>query len=113
MEVFSPFLWKWMLIYGPIIVVGQSCWIPGLRTTSVPQASLISSFTPITAVIAAYLILGQAPTLAQYIGGFVILIGIIVSQLSFLQKSSRQSSDDVISANKLQEVESEVGFKGI
>ncbi|NJN11214.1 MAG: DMT family transporter [Richelia sp. RM2_1_2] len=115
MDVFSPFLWKWMLIYGPlIVVVGQSCWIAGLRATSVPQASLIGSFTPIAAVIAAYLILGKIPTLAQYIGGFVILIGIIFSQLSFLKKSFRQSSDDVInSPQKLQKVENEVGFKGI
>ncbi|MBE9213478.1 DMT family transporter [Plectonema cf. radiosum LEGE 06105] len=115
MDVFSPFLWKWMLIYGPVIVViGQSCWITGLRATSVTQASLIGSFTPIAAVIAAYLILGQAPNLAQYIGGFVILIGIIFSQLGILQKLSSQSSNDLKnSPTKLQELESEVGFKGI
>lgn len=115
MDVLSPFLWKWMLIYGPVIVVvGQSCWIAGLRTTSVSQASLIGSFTPIAAVIAAYLILGQVPTLAQYVGGFVILIGILFSQLGILRKPSRQSSDDgTNSPNKLREVESKVGFKGI
>lgn len=115
MDVFSPFLWKWMLIYGPVIVVvGQSCWIAGLRATSVSQASLIGSFTPVAAVIAAYFILGQVPTLAQYIGGFVILIGIVLSQLGILRKPSRQSyNDDINSPKKLREVESEVGFKGI
>ncbi|MEA5594621.1 DMT family transporter [Rivularia sp. UHCC 0363] len=115
MDVFSPFLWKWMLIYGPVIVVvGQSCWIAGLRATSIPQASLIGSFTPIVAVIAAYLILGQAPNLAQYIGGFVILVGIVLSQLSIFPKPSHQGSESrTNSPNKLQEVESEVGFKGI
>ncbi len=115
MDAFSPFLWQWMLIYGPVIVVvGQSSWIAGLRATSVSQASLIGSFTPVAAVIASYLILREAPTLAQYTGGFVILIGIIFSQLGILRKTSRQGSDTgTNSPGKLQEVESEVGFKGI
>lgn len=91
MDVFSPFLWKWMLIYGPVIVVvGQSCWIAGLRATSVSQASLIGSFTPVAAVIAAYLILGETPTFAQYIGGAVIFIGIVFSQFGILQQQSLQ-----------------------
>lgn len=115
MDVFSPFLWKWMLIYGPVIVVvGQSCWIAGLRATSVSQASLIGSFTPVAAVIASYLILGQAPTLAQYVGGAVIFLGIILSQFGILQKQSRHNAISRLnSAEKLREVESEVGFKGM
>lgn len=32
MAVFSPFLWKWMLVYGTIIVVvGQSFWLTGFK----------------------------------------------------------------------------------
>lgn len=115
MDVFSPFLWKWMLIYGPVIVViGQSCWIAGLRATSISQASLIGSFTPVAAVIASYLILGEAPNLAQYVGGVVIFIGIILSQLGILQKESRQKAiSHLSSAKTLREVEREVGFKGM
>ncbi|MBD2246441.1 DMT family transporter [Nostoc sp. FACHB-888] len=114
-DIFSPFLWKWMLIYGPIIVVvGQSCWVTGLRATSVAQASLIGSFTPIIAVVVAYLILGETPTFAQYVGGVVILLGIILSQFGISQKQSlqtQQSQNDSIA--KLKEVESEIGFKGM
>ena len=115
MEAFSPFLWQWMLIYGPVIlVVGQSSWIAGLRATTVSQASLIGSFTPVVAVIASYLILREAPTLAQYTGGFVIFIGIIFSQLGIVRKTSRLSSETGASSlDKLREIESEVGFKGI
>ncbi len=115
MDILSPFLWKWMLIYGPVIVVvGQSCWIAGLRATSVSQASLIGSFTPVTAVVAAYLILGETPTLAQYIGGAVIFIGIILSQFGINRQNSlqvQQSPND--STVKVREIESEVGFKGM
>jgi drug/metabolite transporter (DMT)-like permease len=115
MQVLSPFLWKWMLIYGPIIVVvGQSCWTAGLRATSLSQASLISSFAPVIAVIASYLILGEAPTLAQYIGGAVIFLGIIISQFGIYVRQSPQTGNlKVNHIAQLREVESEVGFKGM
>ncbi|BDA72582.1 hypothetical protein CAL7716_067480 [Calothrix sp. PCC 7716] len=114
MHVFSPFLWKWMLIYGPVIVVvGQSCWIAGLRATSISQASLIGSFTPVAAVIAAYLILGEAPTLAQYTGGAVIFIGIVISQFGISRSLTQIQQSPNNSTVKLREIESEVGFKGM
>jgi drug/metabolite transporter (DMT)-like permease len=105
MDVFAPFLWKWMLLYGPVIVVlGQSFWIQGLRRSTVSQASLVSSFTPIAGVVAAYLILGEAPTLAHYVGGGVILLGIGLSQIGTWRSRSAQTAP---------ELESKVGFKGV
>jgi drug/metabolite transporter (DMT)-like permease len=105
MDAFAPFLWQWMLIYGPVIVVlGQSCWIQGLRRSSVSQASLVSSFTPIAAILAAYLILGEAPTFAHYVGGGVILLGIGLSQIGLQRSRCAQTA---------QEIETAVGFKGI
>ncbi|WP_310834280.1 DMT family transporter [Aetokthonos hydrillicola] len=115
MEAFSPFLWKWMLIYGPVIVVlGQSSWTVGSRLTSVAQASLIGSFTPIIAVITAYLILGEAPTFAQYVGGTIVVFGIMISQFGvyrqqLLQRKNLQDN----SIAQLREVESKIGFKGM
>jgi drug/metabolite transporter (DMT)-like permease len=110
MELFSPFLWKWMLIYGPIIVVvGQSFWLSGLRVSTISQASLASSFTPIAGVIIAYLILGEIPTLAQYIGGSVVLIGIFLGQVGI----SRKASSTLNSTQNVQQIESGMGFKGI
>jgi len=82
MDVFSPFLWKWMLVYGPVIVVlGQLFWLKGLRSSTVSVSSLASSCTPVVAIVAAYLVLGEAPTLAQYIGGSLILCSIFLSQV--------------------------------
>ncbi|MEW5858933.1 MAG: DMT family transporter, partial [Cyanobacteriota bacterium] len=79
MDIFSPFLWQWMLVYGGVIVaVGQSAWFTGLKTTTASEASLASSFTPIIGIVTAYLILGEVPTLAQYIGGSVLLGGILL-----------------------------------
>jgi drug/metabolite transporter (DMT)-like permease len=109
-DIFSPFLWKWMLIYGPlIVVVGQSFWLSGLRASTVSQASLVSSFTPVAGVVAAYLILGEMPTIGQYIGGGVILIGIFLSQIGIWRKESSRLNF----TQNVQQIESGMGFKGI
>ncbi|MBH8551855.1 DMT family transporter [Nostocaceae cyanobacterium CENA357] len=115
MDVFSPFLWQWMLVYGVVIVVlGQSFWLKGLRDSTVSVASLIGSFTPIIGILAAYLILNEAPTLAQYMGGSLIFMGIFLSQLgTWYQIRRRVALDQVNSMQAQQEVETEVGFKGI
>lgn len=88
MDVFSPFLWKWMLVYGAVIVVlGQLFWLKGLRATTVSGSSLAGSFTPVVSILAAYLVLGEVPTLAQYIGGSVIIFGIFLTQVGVLTSS--------------------------
>ncbi|PMB51913.1 EamA family transporter [Fischerella thermalis CCMEE 5201] len=114
-DAFSPFLWKWMLIYGPlIVVVGQSFWIAGLRASSVSQASLASSFTPIAGIVAAYLILDEVPTFAQYVGGSVILIGIFLSQIGIWRKQSlKQAKSSRNYTQNIQQIENGTGFKGI
>lgn len=94
-------------------MVGQSFWIAGLRAASISEASLAGSFTPIAGIVSAYLILGEVPTLAQYIGGGVILIGISISQIGIWRQKSINAASQVSSTQKLQEIESSMGFKGI
>ncbi len=106
-DVFSPFLWKWMLVYGAVIVaVGQLSWFAGLRSTKASAASLASAFNPIVAILAAYLILGEAPTLAHYVGGGVILIGIGLGQIGIW----RQRSPKMV--RRMTE-EAGIGFRGV
>jgi len=86
MDVTSPFLWRWMLIYSAVIVVGgQLAWFSGLKRSSASEVSLAGAFDPIAGVLAAYLILGEVPTTAQYIGGAVILVGIVLNQIGLLK----------------------------
>ncbi len=86
-EMFSPFLWQWMLIYGGIIVVvGQSLWIKGLRESSLTVSTIISCFHPIAGMLFAYLILAELPTTLQVIGSIIVLAGLLLSQI----KSDRQ-----------------------
>ncbi len=112
MDAFSPFLWKWMLLYGTlIVVVGQSLWLTGLKKSSGSLASLVSGFNPIAAFLVAYLILGEAPTPAQLVGGGVILIGIILSQIGNWRKPAPPTN--AIKVTHRQKMETGVGFKGI
>jgi drug/metabolite transporter (DMT)-like permease len=112
--VFSPFLWQWMLVYGVVIVVlGQSFWIRGLRVATVATASLVSSFTPIVSVVAAYYILGELPTQAQYIGGSVILTGLFLSQINARYDSQPVIPERHLLQLKQMKIETGMGFRGI
>ncbi|WP_143780333.1 DMT family transporter [Leptolyngbya sp. 'hensonii'] len=114
-EAFSPFLWQWMLLYGAlIVVVGQSFWVTGLRVSTVSTVSIVGSFTPIAGILSAYLILGEAPLRAQYIGGAVILLGILLGQLGTGQKAQASATLTKVTVLETgQTLESRVGFKGI
>ncbi len=104
MNAFSPFLWKWMFLYSAVIVVlGQLFWLKGFRASTVFVSSLVGSFASVAGIVAAYLILGEAPTFAQYVGGSIILIGIFLGQVR----------GRLTSSNVAMTVESKIGFKGV
>jgi drug/metabolite transporter (DMT)-like permease len=110
-EAFSPFLWEWMLVYGAVIVaVGQLSWFAGLRGASSAQTTLASSLNPILAIVMAYLILGEVPTLAQYVGGAIILIGIVLSAIGNLQPGKPATRLSRLTPGK--QMEMAMGFKG-
>ena len=78
-DIFSPLLWQWMLLFGAVIVaLGQSFWFIGLNGSPSSKISLAGSFIPISGIAAAFFVLGEVPTLAQYIGGSIVIIGIVI-----------------------------------
>ncbi|MEM9506118.1 MAG: DMT family transporter [Cyanobacteria bacterium P01_E01_bin.35] len=102
-DVFTPILWQWMLLYGAVIVVGgQLAWFKGLQDTNAADVSLASSISPIAGIVGAFLILGEVPTMAHYIGGSVVILGIILNQIGAArQDDSTKGMDE------------QMGFKGI
>ncbi len=111
-DIASPFLWKWMLLYGGVIVVGgQLFWLTGLRHATAAETSLASSFNPVAAIAMAYLILGEVPTMAQYTGGLIILVGIFLNLIgSWREIKSRQP---LIRMTPDRQMEMVTGFKGV
>ena len=104
-DVFAPIVWQWMLLYGAVIVVGgQLAWLKGLKATSAADVSLASSISPIAGIVFAFLLLGEVPTMAHYIGGSVIILGIVLNHIGAARQ--RNSIDS-------KEMEGKVGFKGI
>ncbi len=82
-EIFSPFLWKWMLVYGGIIIViGQTFWARGFRATPVSVSAIVACFNPIAAMVFSYWILAEVPTMAQLFGGGILLLGLLLSAMA-------------------------------
>lgn len=108
-DVFAPILWPLMLVYGGAIVVGgQLLWFSGLRKTNASEVSLASSFSPLAGILAAFLILGEVPTTAQWIGGSVILIGIAINQVGV-----RRQVKQPVRKPMLKSQDMDLGFKGV
>ncbi|NEP18122.1 MAG: DMT family transporter [Leptolyngbya sp. SIO4C1] len=108
MDVASPFLWRWMLFYAAVIVVGgQSFWFSGLKRSTAGEISLATAFNPLAGVLAAFLLLGEVPTVAQYIGGGVILCGIVLNQIGVQRLNAPPPSDAAMDETE------KVLFKGV
>ena len=110
MDVGSRFLWQWMLFYAAIIVVaGQTFWFSGLKQSTASEVSFATAFNPIVGILSAFLLLGEVPTVGQYIGGIVILGGIALNQIGVqrlnLIRPSQKPSD--------KEMSESVTFKGV
>lgn len=111
-DAFAPVLWQWMVLYSAVIVVGgQLLWFSGLRQTTASEVSLANSFSPIAGLLAAYLILGEAPTVAQYLGGSVILLDIALNQIGVIKLNA--TAHPLAENSCPQAADLEVGFKGI
>lgn len=108
-EMFSPFLWQWMLVYGGIIVVvGQSLWLKGSRESSLTVSTIVSCFHPIAGIFFSYWILAEVPTMQQAIGSTILVSGLLLSQV----KSDRQK--EILASSELPHVNQDKGgFSGL
>lgn len=111
-DVASPLLWQWMLLYGIVIVViGQLCWFRGLRISTTSEVALVNSFSPVLGIVAAYWILGEQPLFAHYVGGSIVLLGLLLSQIGIWQKTSSKFYG--VGTGLIQQIAATVGFKGV
>lgn len=110
-DAFSPFLWKWMVLYGSIIVVvGQLCWFRGIQGATSAEVTLANSLNPLAAILMASIILHEVPTSAQFVGGSIMLLGVALSAIG---KHRAHGTESHLHDKDLIEMDMEVGFKGI
>jgi drug/metabolite transporter (DMT)-like permease len=110
-DVFSPFLWQWILIYSVVIVgVGQLCWINALKKSTSIDITLASAFNTVAGILCSYFIVQQAPNTAQYIGGIFILIGIVLGDVGAWIQNKKLKGKQAHSAIA---IDMESGFKGV
>lgn len=94
-DLFSPFLWQWMLVYGAIIIViGQITWFKGVKKASSADISMATALTPIAGTLFAYLILREIPNSSQIIGGIIILFGIGISLFGEIREQRRKAKHE-------------------
>ncbi len=116
-DLASPFLWQWMLVYGGIIIVsGQLAWYTGLAGARAVDVSLATSATPIAGVLGAFLILGEHPMPAHYAGGAVVVVGILIGLLGGRSKTAaaeeKLPAPPAATGSMLQS-ECRTGFRGV
>jgi len=111
-DVLSPLLWRWMLLYALVIaVIGRLCWLFGLKKSTPTELNLATLLSPILTIFMAYLILGQIPTLAQYWGLGLLIIGAGLSFIGNLYQDriNRQASK----LTSMEKMDIIPGFKGV
>ncbi len=110
-DVSAPFLWQWMVLYAAVIVVaGQSFWFNGLKRSTASEVSFATAFNPIVGIVSAFLLLGEVPTFGQYLGGVVILGGIVLNQIGVQRLNQLRRPSQRPKAKEMSEA---VSFKGI
>ena len=107
-EVGAPFLWGWMVIYALVIVViGQFAWFVGIKNAPLSTTAVANAGSPLIAIVIAFLLLGETPTHAQYVGGIVIFVGILVG----LKGNQTKQASQPLNPGKLLSLIP--GFKGL
>jgi drug/metabolite transporter (DMT)-like permease len=67
-------------VYGSLIVVaGQLTWFRGIRSASAAEIALAAAFAPVAGVAFAWLLLEENPSAGQWIGGLVIMVGVVLN----------------------------------
>ena len=90
MDVFSPFLWGWVMVYSLIIVViGQLCWFNAQKKSTFAELTLATAIQPIISILMALIILGEFPKIPQFVGGSILLGGIALSAIGTLRDTRK------------------------
>ena len=108
-DVFEPIVLKWTLVYALIVIIGgQFAWNMALKKARSSDMTLATSFTPVASITIAMILLGEDPGDGIYLGGTIIITGIL---LGLWGRRRKERAERLAKENALQH-ESEYHFKG-
>ena len=111
-DAFTPLLWQWMLLYALVIVViARLCWLEGLKKATPTELNLATSLNPILSIFMAYVILSQVPTLAQYYGLSLLIIGVILNFIG--NQHQGKMKQKVAKSTDIEKMDTAIGFRGM
>ena len=111
-DAFTPLLWQWMLLYALVIVViARLCWLEGLKKATPTELNLATSLNPILSIFMAYVILSQVPTLAQYYGLSLLIIGVILNFIG--NQHQGKMKQKVAKSTDIEKMDTAIGFRGV
>ncbi len=73
-------------------------YLKGMRTLTPSTAGIIGAFEPVAATLLAYLVLHETLALTQIIGGFVIIVALILLQCTTVRREAITEPSAVITA---------------
>ena len=113
-DVFAPTVLKWTLVYAVIVIIGgQFAWNMALKKARSSDMSLATSFTPVAAITIAVLLVGEDPGDGIWLGGSVIIGGILMALYGRHRKATAEKRQaEKLAEENAMEHESEYHFKG-
>lgn len=94
-DIFSEFLWGWMLIYGGIIVAFNTYFkFLGLKYAKIDEISISSTLIPIFSLFFSYQIMNNLPNKSQLIGTILIIIGLFIGLIGKLESTKKSKIPD-------------------
>ncbi len=121
-DAFRPIVWQYVAVYGAVIVVlGTLFWNFGLKWSRSSDVSLAASFSPVAGVAFAILLVNEPMTANLFLGGSVVIAGIVLGQFGCrLTEGARKRFAEIRSRKEAatgsgaaMEQEGGIGFKGV
>ncbi|MCY3770094.1 MAG: DMT family transporter [Gammaproteobacteria bacterium] len=110
-DVFAPVVLKWTLVYAALVIIGgQFAWNLALKKARSGDMTMATSFTPVASITIAMLLLGEDPGDGIYLGGTIIIAGILTGLWG--RKRKERAEKERLARENAMEHETEYHFKG-